>query len=91
VEDFRNSAVVQPGLGGDVSRRKACLPGSLEAFAARSAGLVALLLSALERRLEAAEVGSGVLLGGIHDCGSLRVLAAFSWWKRPQGKGIPAK
>ena len=79
VEDFCDAAVVQAGLGGDLSRRKTCLPCSLEAFAARGASFVSLTLSAIERGLETPHLGSGLLLGGIHDCRSLRAVAAPTW------------
>ena len=72
VEDFRDATVVQAGLGGDVAGREASLPGSLEALAALTAGLVPLALRLLKRGLETAQVGSGLLLGGAHDCRSLR-------------------
>lgn len=67
MEDFRNAAVVQAGLGGYLARRKACLPCALEAFSAGGAGLVSLTLSLIELSLETPHLGSGLLLGGIHD------------------------
>jgi hypothetical protein len=76
VEDFRNAAVVQAGLGGYLARRKARLPCALEAFSAGGAGLVSLTLSPIERSLETPHLGSGLLLGGIHDGRSLRAVAA---------------
>jgi hypothetical protein len=70
VEDFRDAAVVQAGLGCDVARREPRLSGSLEALAALGAGFVPLLLSALERSLQTPHLGSGFLLvGGVRDCG----------------------
>ena len=70
VEDFRDATVVQAGLGGDVARRETSLAGSLEALAASGARFVALLLGALERGLEPAHLGAGLLLvGGVRDCG----------------------
>lgn len=72
VKDFRNAAVVQAGLGGDISRRETGLLGSLEALAARGAGLIPLALGSLERGLKTMQLGSCfLLLGCIHDCGSL--------------------
>lgn len=82
VEDFRYAAVVQASLGGYLSRRKTCLPRSLEAFAARGAGLVSLTLSPIERSLETPHLSSGLLLSGIHDCRSLRAVAAPTRPKR---------
>jgi len=76
VEDFCDAAVVQAGLGGDLSRRETRLPCALEAFAARGAGLVSLTLSPVERGLETPHLSSGLLLGGIHDYRSLRAVAA---------------
>jgi len=79
VKDFRDAAVVQAGLGGDIARRETSLPGSLEALPARGAGLVSLALGSLERGLETPQLSSGfLLLGGIHDCGSLRTAPASS-------------
>lgn len=71
VEDFRDAAVVQAGLGGDVAGRETGLSGSLEALAARGAGLVSLALRLLKGRLETPQVGSGLLLSSAHDCPSL--------------------
>jgi hypothetical protein len=76
MKDFGDAAVVQTGLGGDVARREASLPGPLEAFAALGAGPVSLALCFLKRGLEATHVGSGFLLGSAHDCRSLRAGAA---------------
>jgi hypothetical protein len=76
LKDFRDTAVVQAGLGGYLSRRETCLPRSLEAFAARGAGLVSLTLGTIERGLETPHLSSGLLLGGIHDGRSLRAFAA---------------
>jgi len=76
VQDFRDSAVVQTSLGRYLSRRETSLSCSLEAFAARGAGFVSLTLSSIECSLEAPRLSSGFLLGGTHDCRSLRAVAA---------------
>jgi hypothetical protein len=76
VEDFRYATVVQASLGGYLSRRETCPPRSLEAFAARGAGLVSLTLSPIKHSLKTPHLSSGLLLGGIHDCRSLRAVAA---------------
>jgi hypothetical protein len=82
VEDFRDAAVVQAGLGGDVASRETSFPRSLEALAAFGAGLVSLALRFLKRGLETPQVGSGLLLGSAHDCRSLRAGAAPSSFRR---------
>jgi hypothetical protein len=51
VEDFGDAAVVQAGLGSDLSGRETRLSCTLEAFAARGAGFVSLTLSPIERGL----------------------------------------
>jgi hypothetical protein len=60
--------VVQAGLGRDLAGRQAGFPGPLEAFTAFGAGLVSLALRLLKRSLETPQAGSGLLLGGAHDC-----------------------